>query len=129
MIGRMLLVWLLLSVVAVLNGIARNALITPLAGEHAGHVVSTITLCGLIFLVSLLTIRWIAPGRARRALFVGFAWLAFTVAFEFLAGHYLFGHPWSRLFADYDVLRGRVWSFVLIATFLSPWFAARLRNI
>jgi hypothetical protein len=43
-----------------------------------------------------------------------------TVAFELLAGHYLFGNTWERLLADYNVLRGRIWVLVLITTFLAP---------
>ena len=37
---------------------------------------------------------------------VGIAWVALTVAFEFLAGHYVFGNSWEKLLADYNVLRG-----------------------
>ena len=43
-----------------------------------------------------------------------------TLAFEFLAGHYLFGNSWERLLADYDVARGRIWPLVLIVTFVTP---------
>lgn len=127
-IPRLLSVWLLLAVIAVANGIARKAVIEPATGEHAAHLIGTGILCALILLVSIATIRWIGPGGSRGALAVGLAWLALTVAFEFLAGHYLFGHPWDRLLADYNVLRGRVWSLVLLATLLSPWIAMRIRG-
>jgi hypothetical protein len=29
--------------------------------------------------------------------------------FEFLVGHYVMGHPWSRLLHDYNILAGRLW--------------------
>jgi hypothetical protein len=29
-----------------------------------------------------------------------------TVAFELTFGHYVMGHPWSRLLADYNLLAG-----------------------
>jgi hypothetical protein len=51
---------------------------------------------------------------------IGAVWLALTLAFEFLAGHYLFGSSWERLLADYDLLRGRVWILVLLATLFAP---------
>lgn len=51
---------------------------------------------------------------------IGALWVAMTVAFELLAGHYLFGNTWERLLADYNVLRGRIWVLVLITTFLAP---------
>jgi len=56
-----------------------------------------------------------------------FAWVALTLAFEFLAGHYLFHNPWDKLLADYDVLHGRIWPLVLIVTLLAPVIAYRAR--
>ena len=50
-------------------------------------------------------------------------WLALTVSFEFLGGHFLFGQPWQRLLADYDLLDGRVWVLVLVVTALAPRLA------
>jgi hypothetical protein len=42
-------------------------------------------------------------------------------AFEFLAGHCLFGNPWSRLLdEDYDVFRARVWVLALLTTAAAP---------
>ena len=46
--------------------------------------------------------------------------VALTVAFEFLAGHYVFGNSWERLIADYDVFRGRIWILVLLMNLLAP---------
>jgi hypothetical protein len=45
------------------------------------------------------------------------------------SAHYLFGHPWSKLLADYDVRLGRVWVFVLLATALAPRWAAGARHL
>lgn len=46
-----------------------------------------------------------------------------VAAFEFLAGHYLFGRSWPLLLADYNVLAGRIWPLVLIVTLVAPWIA------
>lgn len=129
MIVKSIAVWFILVVLAIANGGARNALISPRFGEQAGHVASTIILCILIFIVSLFSIRWIGPENCRSALLIGALWVAMTVAFEFIAGHYLFGNPWEKLLADYDILRGRVWLLVLAATFLSPALAAKVKGI
>jgi hypothetical protein len=51
-----------------------------------------------------------------------------TLAFEFLAGHYLFGHPWATLLADYNLARGRIWLLVLVATLLGPVLAYAVRS-
>ena len=89
-------------------------------------VLSTVVLCGLIVLVSRMTIGWIRPATSREALSVGALWLALTLAFEFGVGHYGFGKAWSELLADYDLSRGRIWLAVLVVTLLAPLWTARL---
>jgi len=126
---RSILTWLLLGVAANLNGLLRNAVITPRTGEHGGHIVSTVLLCAIIILLTMLLIRWIGPRSRRDVLLIGALWVSMTVAFEFLAGHYLFGHPWSRLLADYNFAAGRIWPLVLVATFIAPAWSARIRRV
>jgi hypothetical protein len=40
-------------------------------------------------------------------------------------GHFVVGHPWARLFADYDLLSGRVWSVFLLWILFMPWLFYR----
>jgi hypothetical protein len=61
MFTRALAIWLLLLIVAVLNGGIRLILITPRLGEQGGHILSTAILCAAITLVAWLAISWIAP--------------------------------------------------------------------
>ena len=65
----------------------------------------------------------IGPKHGYEALLVGIVWVALTVAFEFLAGHYVFGNSWERLIADYNVFRGRIWILVLLANLFAPLWA------
>lgn len=122
---RALAIWAVILVLAIVNGAVRNALITPLTGELAGHVISTILLSVLIILLVRRTVRWVGPASRGDAFFIGGMWLVLTLAFELLAGHYLFGASWERLLADYDVLRGRVWPLVPLTLFLAPVWAHR----
>lgn len=125
---KALLVWSGIAVLAVTNGVARNALIRPRVGEQAAHVASTVILCGVISIVAWLTNPWIAPETVRGGFAIGVFWLSLTIAFEFLAGHYLFGHPWEWLFADYNLAHGRVWILVLVATLVGPGWAEWVRS-
>jgi len=120
---RAFAVWVIILVFAIANGAAREHLLSPRLGGQTGHVVSTLVLCAAIFLVALLAIRWLGPRGRRGALLIGATWLGLTLAFEFLAGHYLFGNSWERLLADYNLLRGRVWILVLLATLFAPAWA------
>ena len=123
MFTRALAIWLLLLILAVLNGAIREGLITPRLGEQGGHIVSTAILCTAIILVAWFSISWLGPKNGREALVIGIVWVALTIAFEFLAGHYAFGNSWERLIADYNVFRGRIWILVLLANFFAPLWA------
>jgi hypothetical protein len=129
MFFRAFIIWLILMFIAVANGITRNAAISPRLGEYAGHVMSTAILCVLIFVLALISIRWMAPRARPDALMIGLFWVGLTVTFEFLAGHYLFGNPWQKLLADYNIVRGRIWVLVLLSSLLSPLLAARVRGV
>jgi hypothetical protein len=128
MLGRALLTWLVLLVVAFLNGTFRELVLVPRVGTQVGHVVSTLMLSAAIFAVAYAVIPWIAPGSVRSALWIGAAWLCLTLAFELGFGR-LLGKPWSELMADYDLSAGRIWILVLVATALAPFLAANLRRV
>jgi hypothetical protein len=70
-----------------------------------------------------------APRGESDALLIGLFWVVLTVAFEFLAGHYVFGNAWQKLFADYNIVRSRIWLLVLITSLISPMLAAKLRGV
>jgi hypothetical protein len=116
-------IWLGLLVIAVLNGALRELLLKPVAGEHVAHLASTIILCAAIIIVALFTSSWVGMKAAHDAFLVGLLWVVLTVAFEFLAGHYLFGNSWETLLADYNVFQGRVWLLVLLTNLLAPLLA------
>lgn len=129
MIKRALAVWSGIMLLAITNGAARESLITPRFGPQQGHIISTLLLASAIVAVAFITIRWIGPVTAAQAWRTGIVWLAFTLAFEFLAGHYIFGTPWATIFADYNILQGRIWPLIPLATLVAPaWAFSRLRQ-
>ena len=120
MLARAALVWFVIMLAAIVNGGLRDTIVAPRLGEVAARALSCVTLAGTIVLVTWLTIRWIDPASSRDAWMVGAMWLAMTLTFEFGAGHYLFHTSWAELFADYNVLAGRLWILVLTATLTAP---------
>jgi len=129
MLVRGVLIWCALLVIASLNGAAREAVLIPRLGAVGGRAASSLTLSAFIVILTWTSIGWIAPRSAQQAWAVGVVWVLLTLAFEFLAGHYLFHNPWDRLLEDYNVLRGRIWIVVLITTLLSPRLCAASRNL
>lgn len=126
MFVRALAVWIALLIVAIVNGGLREAVLVPRLGTGPAHVVSTLLLSLFVIFLARVFLRWMAPPRAADAFLIGVFWAALTVAFEFLAGHYVFGTAWAVLLADYNVLQGRIWVLVLVATLLAPLLAFRL---
>lgn len=120
MIARALAVWGLLLVLAVLNGGVRDAWLSPALGDTTGRAISSVLLALLILFATWLTIRWIGPTSSGQAMTVGALWVVLTLAFEFGVGHYGLGKSWVELLADYNVLQGRIWILVLLATFVAP---------
>jgi hypothetical protein len=129
MVKRSLVIWMLMLVVASVNGAIREALLIPVLGDVIGRAVSTLMLSVLVLLLTYLTIQWIHPLSGRETWFIGGLWVALTLAFEFLAGHFLFGNPWSQLLEDYNVFRGRMWILVLITIAIAPRVCARMRGL
>ena len=115
-------IWFIFIIAAILNGVLRNSFIAPKVGEHAGHVISTIILICVILVGTYLFISNLNINYTKTdLLLVGAFWFILTILFEFIFGHYVIGHSWSKLFADYNILKGRVWSFVLLITFIAPY--------
>jgi len=129
MILRALAVWFLLLALAMLNGGVRDTWLSPRLGDTVGRALSTLLLSGLILLATWMTIGWVRPTATGEALGIGALWLALTLSFEFVVGHYGFGKPWAELLADYDLRQGRIWVLVLPVTFLAPLWTARLRGL
>jgi hypothetical protein len=120
--------WFLFMVLAIINAGIRNAVFKPIFGELAAHQIST-----LLFIVIVLSVTYIVfiysniEVSDTEAIYMGAMWLIFTILFEFIAGHYAFGNSWEKLFADYNILNGRVWGFVLLAVLISPYIANKLQ--
>ncbi len=120
MTARYLLAWFGLAVLAVINGIIREASYGKVLSELAAHQLSTVSGIAItgVFVYFLSRI-WPLESSAQ-AWLIGFAWLLFTIAFEFGFGHFVAGHPLSRLVSDYNLLNGRVWTLFLLWVLVMP---------
>jgi hypothetical protein len=121
MIWRYILAWIPMIPIAIINATIREVVYKKYLGDLLAHQVSTAS--GILLLalyVWLITHFW-PIASSQQALIIGFIWLALTVAFEFIFGHYVMGNPWSKLLADYNILAGRVWILVLVWITIAPF--------
>ena len=128
MILKYTIAWLLMPIIGIINGLIRQYGYSNDLGELRAHQVSTVT--GIILFglyVWILSLRWKIQSSVE-AIIVGIIWLTLTVAFEFLFGHYVIKHPWSRLLHDYNVCEGRLWLLVLLWITIAPYVFYKLSS-
>ncbi|MFB0521813.1 MAG: hypothetical protein ACETWD_10365 [Desulfatiglandales bacterium] len=127
MIPRYIIAWIGLAIIGIINGVIREVGYGKFLGELLAHQVSSMTGIILFGLFTWwLSLRWRMQSSGQ-AFTIGIIWLGLTIAFEFLFGHYVMKHPWSRLFHDYNILEGRLWLLVLVWITIAPYVIYRLR--
>lgn len=125
---KFLAVWLLMLLVSIGNGALREFTYGPRLGELAAHQLSTLTEILLLTGVFGVFFRRHRLATAAQAIRLGLGWVVLTVAFEFLFFHFVGGHSWESLLANYRISEGRVWPLVLIWIGLAPSLFYRLRR-
>jgi hypothetical protein len=125
---KYVLAWIPLIFIAIPNAMLRENVFAKYLDELKAHQASSATAVLLFGLYIWVMIHIWKPESARQAVAIGLIWFGLTVAFEFLFGHYVVGHPWSRLFHDYNLFAGRVWIVVLIWLTLAPYIFFRLQK-
>lgn len=112
--------WIVMAVIAVFNGGAREVLVIPRIGERRGHQLSTAILVVAILVLSAAYFTTTAIDYSRsELLLIGVGWTGLTVGFEFLVGH-LEGTPPEETIAQYDVRNGHVWIAVPLTLLVAP---------
>lgn len=123
---RNLIAWLVMLIVSVANGTLRDFTYGRHLPELAVHQLSTLSGIVLLGAVIYLFVRRWPPASAQQAFSIGLFWMLLTVVFEFLFFHYVGGHSWAELLANYDLSKGRLWPLLLAWVAFSPWVFFRL---
>lgn len=116
-----IITWLMLLVLAILNGTLRNIVYKPWVGDLWAHQISTVV--AIVVFTAVIFLRFkdqVSQYSYGQLLWVGIVWVGMTIIFEFIGGHYLFGNSWEKLLADYNIFKGRVWVLVLATELLAP---------
>ena len=118
---KYLAAWVAMLLVSIVNGAARDLTYGKAMNELAAHQVSTATgvflLGGVIWLFGHL----VPQSTDKQAIALGLFWAGLTIVFEFLFFHYIGGHSWAELLANYNVLKGRMWIFVVLWIATAPY--------
>lgn len=120
--------WILILVLAILNGIFREAVLLPNLGRPASFLISGILLSCLIVIVAVLLARRLHLISTLRCLFTGLLWLSLTLIFEFGFGGLMQGKTWAEMMEAYTFRDGNLWPMVLLTTLFAPLLAARMHR-
>lgn len=125
---KYIIAWFPMIFIAIANGLFREKILSSRLNELQAHQASTMTMIILFGIYVWILFKFWLPTSARQAVVIGLAWLVLTVLFEFLFGHYVVGHSWDRLLQDYNILKGRVWVFVLIWISIAPYLFYQIQK-
>jgi len=118
-------VWVLILLLAILNGALREAVLLPRLGDPVAHLTSGMLLIVCILVASYLLVPRLGAQSPRQLIAIGLSWLALTLAFEFGFGLLVQGMSWADLFAAYTFRNGNIWPVVLLLTLGAPFLVGR----
>ncbi len=118
--------WLLFLGIAIVNGGIREKYFQNYMDELLAHQFSTLLLIAGIFLFTTFFVKIKQITDKKTLLLTGIFWASLTIVFEFLFFYFIGGKPLAILLADYNLLKGRLFSLVIIGTLFSPIISSRL---
>lgn len=119
-------IWFILAVSAILVATFRIGILLPAFGEQTAHQLGTVLYLIVQFIIIFFFIKKMKIKEVKTLLSIGIFWVVITIIFEFIFGHYVMGHPWQKLFADYNLLNGRLWVLVLINNLAAPLISGKV---
>ena len=122
-------IWLILVIIAIVNAVLREKLITPMIGARNALPVSGLLLSFWILLVAYVSIPFWGFSEGKIFILVGTIWFALTLSFEFLFGHFVTGKSWQEILQVFNMLKGDLFIVVLLAALIAPWLTAKIRDL
>lgn len=124
---KSLVVWTIILLFAILNGMLRVSVLLPWLGTPWGMMLSGVLLSAIIFIAAYLSLPWLSTRHTPILWCIGFGWLALTLIFEVSMGRWQ-GLSWSVMLEAYTFNDGNLWPLVLIVIAVAPVAAAKIRG-
>ena len=119
-------IWVILAVSAIVVATFRIGVLLPPFGEQTAHQLGTVIFLVVQFIIIFFFIKKLKIKDIKTLLRIGLFWIVLTILFEFCFAHYVIGHPWEKLFADYNLFIGRLWLIVLINNIAAPIISGKI---
>ena len=121
---KFILLWFPMLLIAVINGVIREAWFVKHMPTAAAHRVSTLTLIFLFAIYMAIIFSHFKLQSATHAVSVGLTWMVMTLIFEFGFGLYR-GKEWAELLGDYNIFQGRLWVLIPLSLAVGPYIFYR----
>lgn len=121
-------VWIIMAVLAILNGFFRENILLPNIGQNFALPISGMSLSLIIFIVTYLTFPLFNKQTYLTYFFIGLQWVLMTLLFEFVFGHYVVGKTWSEILQVFDIVSGNLFVVVLLTSLFSPLIIAHIHH-
>jgi hypothetical protein len=125
---RAFLVWLIIIATETCHGILRNLYLAPRIGDFRARQIGVFIATLLIFIISIVFIKFIKASGKKQLLFIGIAWVILSLIFELSLGRLLHLSR-ERILSDYNLLKGGLMPIGLILNAFSPLAAAKIRGL
>ena len=122
------LIWSIIAIFAVANGIFRVSFLEPYIGRSLALPISGITLCIIVFTITFLSSKLFDKSSSLTYVLIGFQWVSMTLAFEFIFGHFVIGRSWEELFQVFNILEGDLFLIALLLTLFSPLLVSLIKK-
>jgi len=129
MILRAFLIWILIALAEMVNGIVRVRLLNHRVGDRRARQIGVVTGSALILAIVWCAVPWIGARTPGQLLSVGSLWLVLMLAFDIAFGRLVFRAPWRRIAADFDLPNGGLLGLGMLFLFISPLLAAKMRGV
>jgi len=124
---KALVIWIIILVLAIINGGFRESVLIPKLGKRSGLLISGLMLSVFIIAVTYLLLPWLDIFQIRGLMMIGGGWLILTLVFEFSFG-LIRGIPLDKILEAYNFKDGNMWPLVLLVTALAPLMAGWMRG-
>lgn len=126
---KALALWLVILVLAIVNGGLREAVLLKVLPRSTAFAASGVLLIACVLMVALLSIGWLGQLDFAQYVAAGLLWLLLTVAFEFGFGVLVRGESLASLLDAYRFKEGNIWPIVLAFVAAAPALAAYVRGL
>lgn len=120
--------WLLILLLAILNGVLRETVLVAYLSRDNAHLASGLLLSCVILIAATALAPWLRLRAAGHAMKVGALWLGLTLLFEFTFGGFVLDRSLSDMLDAYRFAHGNIWPVVLAVILFAPLIARSIRG-